>query len=140
MLHAYLAPILAQQTPTDPQSYQAVGWIIVSIGAILGIAHYGVQIWRALFPAKHPPDHEVYATKAEMMKLEAAHLGEMKRIEKRFEEWLEARGKQHQETMAMWQEWRQDLQKWQLTIERALGHVETKADNALSKANQGRKA
>ena len=70
----------------------------------------------------------IYATKAEVNKLEAEHEEEMKRIEQRFENWMEQEAAQHRESMEKLEEAIGKFGDWQLTIERALGHVEVKAD------------
>lgn len=112
----------------DPNSYASMGWIIAGVFGIVGLANQGMALWDRLFPRALPPAHEVYATKAEVNKLEAEHEEEMKRIEQRFENWMEQEAAQHRESMEKLEEAIGKFGDWQLTIERALGHVEVKAD------------
>ena len=115
----------------DPTSYAAMGWIIAGIFGIVGLANQGMALWDRLFPRATPPAHEMYATKAEMAKLEAEHEEEMHRIETRFEEWMEQQAAQHRESMEELRKANTSFSEWQRSIERALGHVETKADLSL---------
>lgn len=108
-----------------------MGWIAGVIFCIVGMANQGVDLWRKMFPAKSPPDHETYATKVEVSKLEQEHEEEMERIENRFEGWMEQQAKQHLESMTELRKALNAFSEWQMTIERALGHVETKADISL---------
>ncbi|WP_395737455.1 hypothetical protein [Prosthecobacter sp.] len=104
------------------------------VGIITGLlisAYYALQVWKMLFPKEQPPAHELYATKAEMLKLEEEHEEEMKRIEHRFEQWLEQQSQQHQESMQELRAWRSELSKWQMGIENVVGKIDTKADLAL---------
>lgn len=122
----------------DPTSYVAVGWILGVIFCIVGMANQGMDLWRKMFPVKTPPDHETYATKAEVSKLEQEHEEEMKRIEHRFEQWLEQQSKQHQESMNELRGWREDLGKWQMGIENIVGKIDTKADIALGQKHRSK--
>lgn len=124
---------LIAQLPA-PDSPESVGWIVLTISGILGGVYYAVSAWRTMFPVKNPPDHDVWATKAELAKLERDHKAEMHRIEERFEDWLEQQSNQHEEKMKLWGQWRDSFSDWQKGIERAIGHVETKADIALGKS------
>jgi hypothetical protein len=121
-----LHPLLADMP--DPSSYQALGWIIVGVFCIVGMANQGVDLWRKMFPKEMPPAHELYATKLELAKLEKSHKEEMARIEKRFSEWMSQGETQHQESMEKVERAIGKFGDWQLSMERALGHVETKAD------------
>jgi hypothetical protein len=131
MCFSVLLLAAADGPPGDPTSYSAVGWIIVALAGIVAMANQGVDLWRKMFPAKSPPDHETYATKAEVLKLEQEHEEEMERIESRFEGWMEQQVKQHTESMTELRKALHAFGEWQMTIERALGHVETKADISL---------
>ena len=113
-----------------------MGWIIAGIFGIVGLANQGMALWDRLFPRATPPAHEMYATKAEMAKLEAEHEEEMARIEKRFEEWMEQQAAQHRESMEELRKANVTFGDWQRSIERALGHVETKADIGLGKVRK----
>lgn len=140
----FVSFLFAQAGAGDPASWQSQGWIIAGIFALIGSANQGLALWDKLFPRKSPPDHEVYASKTELTRVESAqkteisrvetaHKEEMLRIEKRFAEWLTQQAAQHEEEMQVMREWRDELGKWQLNIERAMGHVETKADVAMKK-------
>ena len=111
----------------------AMGWIIAGIFGIVGLANQGMALWERLFPRATPPAHELYATKAELAKLETEHEEEMQRIETRFEEWMAQQAEQHAESMAELRKANTTFGEWQRSIERALGHVETKADIGLQK-------
>ena len=113
-----------------------MGWIIAAVFGIVGLANQGMALWDRLFPRAMPPAHELYATKAELAKLELGHKDEMRRIEERFEQWMEQQASQHRESMEKTGEAIEKFSEWQLLIERALGHVETKADFGLSKARK----
>ncbi len=136
MCFSVLLLAAADGPPSDPASYQAVGWIIVAVAGIVAMANQGVDLWRKMFPAKSPPDHETYATKVELAKLEVEHEEEMKRIEHRFEQWLEQQSQQHAESMRELRGWREDLGKWQMGIENIVGKIDTKADIALGKRSK----
>ena len=129
--------LLAAVPPNDdPTSYASMGWIIAGIFGIVGLANQGMALWDRLFPRATPPAHEMYATKAEVAKLEAEHEEEMARIEKRFEEWMEQQAAQHRESMEELRKANVTFGDWQRSIERALGHVETKADIGLGKVRK----
>jgi hypothetical protein len=132
-LSAFLnaGPILAELP--KPDSPESVGWIIIILGGLVMTAYYCIMAWKALFPAKVPPDHEVYATRSQLLKLEVDMKGDIKRVEERFEEWLEQQAVNHKDEMTLLGQWKNELQGWQRQMERALGHVETKADLALEK-------
>lgn len=133
MCFSVLLLAAADGPPNDPTSYNAVGWIIVAVAGIVAMANQGVDLWRKMFPVKSPPDHETYATKVELAKLEVEHEEEMKRIEHRFEQWLEQQSKQHEESMKELRGWREDLGRWQMGIENIVGKIDTKAEIALGK-------
>ncbi len=129
--------LLAAVPPNDdPTSYASMGWIIAGIFGIVGLANQGMALWDRLFPRATPPAHEMYATKAEVAKVASDHKDEVKRIETRFSQWMEQQRTQHQENMDKTEEVISKFTDWQLTIERALGHVETKADISLGKARK----
>jgi len=118
--------LLADLPP--PDSYSSMGWIIAGIFGIVGLANQGMALWDRLFPRATPPAHEVYATKAELQRVEQEQEEETKRIERRFEQWMEQEAAQHRENIEKLEEVIGKFGEWQLSIERALGHVETKAD------------
>ncbi len=135
-LSVFLFALIAVSPVDDPTSYAAMGWIIAGIFGIVGLANQGMALWDRLFPRATPPAHEMYATKAEMAKLEAEHEEEMARIEKRFEEWMAQQAQQHTESMEELRKANITFGDWQRSIERALGHVETKADISLGKVRK----
>ncbi len=135
-LSVFLFTLIAVSPVDDPTSYAAMGWIIAGIFGIVGLANQGMALWDRLFPRATPPAHEMYATKAEVAKLEAEHEEEMARIEKRFEEWMEQQAAQHRESMEELRKANVTFGDWQRSIERALGHVETKADIGLGKVRK----
>lgn len=135
-----LCPLLADSgSLPDPKSPESVGWLVLTIAAVAVALNQVMSVWLKLHPKKLPPDHEVWATKLELAKLEKDHKEEMARIEKRFAEWITQQAEQHDEEMTVWREWKGSLDKWTLTIERALGHVETKAELALQHTKPGAK-
>ena len=103
-------PVLAQSSLPEPTSPEAIGWILASAFAVVGMANQGVELWKKLHPTKTPPDHEVYATKEEVrlavatareeaakefkahkqeiLRVETDHRQTLQRIESRFETWL----------------------------------------------------
>lgn len=113
-----------------------MGWIIAGIFGIVGLANQGMALWDRLFPRAQPPAHELYATKAELHAAKVEHQASDARIERRFEEWMEQQQEQHKENLTKLEDAMQAFQQWQQTIERALGHVETKADVALGKTRK----
>jgi len=131
MCFSVLLLAAADGPPSDPTSYAAMGWIITGIFGIVGLANQGMALWDRLFPRATPPAHELYATKTEVAKLGAEHEEEMKRIEHRFEQWLEQQSQQHKESMTEMRAWRTELGKWQQGIENVVGRIDTKATIAL---------
>jgi len=123
--------LLAAAELPDPKSAEATGWLIACIGGLVVTAYYGLCTWEKLFPKTTPPAHEVYATKSEMAALEKEHEEEMKRIEHRFEQWLEQQSQQHEESIRELRAWRNELGKWQMGIENVVGKIDTKASLAL---------
>ncbi len=123
--------LLAQLPP--PDSTEAVGWIVLTFFGLAAGFYYVLMCWQALFPKKSPPDHDVWATKVELARLELDHKGEMRRIEQRFSEWISQQDKQHEEKMDKWDQWHKELVQWQLLTERALGTIGTKAEFANAK-------
>lgn len=130
-----LAQAASTSTP-EPTSWLSMGWVIAAIFGIVGLANQGMALWDRLFPRAMPPAHEVYATKAELQTAKVEHQASDARIERRFEEWMEQQQEQHKENLNKLEDAMQAFQQWQQTIERALGHVETKADVALGKATR----
>lgn len=133
--------------PPEPTSYAAMGWIIAGIFGIVGLANQGMALWDRLFPRATPPAHELYATKADLASAREEHKENDERIEKRFEDWMEQQQTQHAENMRKQQEQHADNMKkfdeaiarfaeWQLSIERALGAIGTKADIAMEKGKK----
>ncbi len=131
MCFSVLLLAAADSSLPDPKSAEAVGWMVATIGGIMLSLYYALAMWKMLFPTKTPPDNEVFATKAEVAKLELEHEDEMKRIEKRFEQWLEQQSEQHQEAMRELRAWRDELHRWQMGIENVAGKIDTKAEFAL---------
>ena len=123
--------LLAAAELPDPGSYVALGWIVAGIFGIVGLANQGVALWDRLFPKSSPPAHEMYATKADLALARTEHRESDARIEKRFEEWMEQRSEQHEESMNKLQVAIDKFSDWQLVIEQALGRIGTKADIAL---------
>lgn len=135
-----LCPLLADTaTLPDPKSPESVGWLVLTIAAVAVALNQVMSVWMKLHPKKLPPDHEVWATKLELTKLEKDHKEEMARIEKRFAEWITQQAEQHDEEMKVWREWKGSLDRWTLSIERALGHVETKAELAMQQTKPAAK-
>jgi len=135
----WMCPVLllaAVELP-DPNSYASMGWIIAGIFGIVGLANQGIALWDRMFPRKSPPDNEVYATKAELAKARQEHQDSDKRIEDRFEQWMIQEQKQHSENLEKFEDAMIKFSQWQLMIERALGHVETKADVAMGREQPG---
>lgn len=70
---------IAAATPTvdlpDPNSYQAIGWLIVALAIVIGSSlagiYYALEIWARINPRRNPPIEAEFATKADMAKLEA---------------------------------------------------------------------
>jgi hypothetical protein len=135
---------LAATDMPEPTSYAAMGWIIAGVFGIVGLANQGMALWDRLFPQASPPAHELYATKAELAaaraqieeeaeKAKQEHKDSDARIEKRFESWMTQQQAQHEDSMAKFDEAMERFTGWQLTMERALGVIGTKADFALEK-------
>ena len=133
---------------SNPNSYEAMGWIIAGIFGIVGLANQGVQLWQYLFPKATPPAHELYATKAELqlmartMREESQAVAkatkeEVARIETRFAEWMEENQENHRDSVTELRRTLEAFTEWQRTIERSFGRVETKVDFAT--ANSGSK-
>lgn len=129
MLISFL--LLAATGLPEPTSYEAMGWISAAVFGMAGGLYYVLCTWEKLFPKMTPPAHEVYATKSEVAALEKEHEDEMKRIEHRFEQWLEQQSQQHEESMRELRAWRNELGKWQMGIENVVGKIDTKASLAL---------
>lgn len=128
--------ILAQAdrvTLPDPKSAEAVGWLVLTVAAAAVTFSQIVSGWQKLFPRQTPPNHEVYATKAELAKLEKDHEEEMGRIEERFEKWLEQNDEHHQEEMRVLNEWKESMAKWQTDIASAMGRLHALFELALKK-------
>ncbi|NBW10988.1 MAG: hypothetical protein EBR82_23455 [Caulobacteraceae bacterium] len=97
--------------PGEAGSYSAIGWLMVTLFALIGGANQALQVWQRAFPKPAPPIDQVYATKAELA-----------RIEKRFEEWMTASDHTREEDRRVAQLWRDDLGK-------AVGRIEGKLDS-----------
>ena len=130
-----------------PNSAAAIGWIVLTIGGACLALNQIASFYFTLKPRKTPPDHELYATKAELhavrLKIEEdaekskqEHKESDERIEKRFESWMEQQQSQHEDSMRKFDEAIDRFSEWQLAIERALGVVATKADFALDKGKR----
>jgi hypothetical protein len=126
-----LSLILAANELPEPTSYVSLGWIVAGVFGIVGLFNQGLALWDRLFPRATPPAHELYATKADLEKARKEHQESDARIEKRFEGWMEQQQEQHTENMDKLDKAMSRFEEWQLTIERALGVVGTKADIAL---------
>lgn len=127
-----LSTLLAQafELPS-PNSAAAVGWIVLSIAAVCVALNQIMGFYFTLKPRKTPPDHEVYATKAELATAKEEHKENDERIEKRFSEWMEQERERHEESMKKLDETMKSFKDWQLTIENALGRIGTEAKIAL---------
>lgn len=125
----------------EPTSWLSMGWIIAGIFGLVGLANQGLELWGRVFPKEAPPGHQIYATKAELKqqieatkeqlnqeieRIDDTFEGATKRIEDRFEQWL----KQMEDKLGTDG---RDLHRWQQEIERGLGRVEAKAEQALIK-------
>ena len=53
-----MIPILAIDALPDPNSFASIGWIVVTIGAVLAIVYYAVAIWTMTRP--QPPLHDQF--------------------------------------------------------------------------------
>lgn len=127
-----LSTLLAQASDLpDPKSAAAIGWLFVTLGGACLALNQIASFYFTLKPRKTPPDHEVYATKAELETARKEHQESDERIEKRFEQWMEQEQTRHTEGMKKFDDTIECLTEWRLTIERALGVVGTKADIAL---------
>jgi hypothetical protein len=143
-----LSALLAQASDLpQPTSYAAMGWIIAGVFGIVGLANQGMALWDRLFPRATPPPHELYATKAELAatrahieeeaeKAKREHKESDARIEARFESWMTQQQEQHEDSMRKFDEAMERFTGWQLTMERALGVIGTKADIALEKKSK----
>jgi hypothetical protein len=126
-----------EQNLPDPNSYQGLGWFVAAVFGIVGLANQGMSLWNHLFPRPSPAAHETYATKIEIKELEREHNEELERIETRFSEWMEQNQKQHTDSVRELRRALEAFGEWQRTIERALGHVETKADLGIKQRPRG---
>lgn len=54
--------ILAQGALPDPNSFQAVGWVVIVLAGLMGIFKLGLDIWKDHFRAD-PPLHTTYLTR-----------------------------------------------------------------------------
>ena len=79
----------------------------------------------------------MYATKLEIKELEREHSEELERIETRFSEWMEQNQKQHTDSVRELRRALEAFSEWQRAIERALGHVESKADLGIKQRPRG---
>lgn len=135
----FFAEVTAKDLP-DPNNWMTLGWVAAAIFGIVGLANQGLELFQRVFPKEKPPAHEKYATKDELLaqvsRIDAEHELEMSRlegdvdqdmtrIESRFEQWI----KQFE---GIFHEDRKTREEWSRQIERALGHVETKAEQAAA--------
>lgn len=110
---------------------------MLSIAAVCVALNQIMGFYFTLKPRKTPPDHEIYATKAELAAAKEEHKENDERIEKRFAEWMEQERERHEESMRKLDETMNSFKGWQLTIENALGRIGTEAKIALeSKAKK----
>lgn len=133
--------LLAQLDPPthlDPSSYQAVGWILFALFSLVGGANQLLTLFRTLFPKESPPASQIYASKIELETLRSAQAqeleriedeleGDMTRMEHRFESWLSSMEKMTDSRTKSQDDWRNSLSEWQMSIERALGRIESLA-------------
>lgn len=137
-----LPAFLAATEMSDPKSSESLGWLLMAGSSIVIGAYYILLLWRMLFPKEEPPAHALYATKAELAavkvqieedaeKAKQEHKESDERIEKRFESWMGQQQEQHADSMRKFDEAMERFSSWQLTMERALGVIGTKADIAL---------
>lgn len=136
-----MAEVSARDLP-DPTSWVTLGWVVAAIFGLVGLMNQGMDLWKKFFPSEHPPAGEKYATKEELRaavaRIAADHETEidrleddmdedLTRIEHRFEEWIKQLEHNHLTELKGMAVIHRDMKDWQLTIERALGHVEEKA-------------
>lgn len=116
---AFLSLPLLAKLP-DPQSSESIGWLMVAGGALLVIIKNASDLYRSWF-VKSPADHDTFATKADVLKLEAEVDGDVSRVEHRLELWAtELRTKIDQQDTTSSESREQ--------TERALGRIEGKID------------
>ena len=130
----FAVPVVAQLP--DPKSSESVGWLILTGAALLVIIKNGSDLFRSWF-VKNPPDHDRYASKDELAKVEkqvteakaeirAEAAKETKRVEERFEEWLADIDKKLDKHA-------KDSHDSREQTERALGRIEGKIDGLKGK-------
>ena len=123
--------ILAEFPGTE--DYPKIGWTVVMLAAAIGAANFTVDLWIKMFPKDNPPLSVIYATKQELVmvekvltedliNLEAAHLAGAKRVESRFEHWIESIEKMREDRAKTTDESFSEIQ-------RALGRLEGKIDS-----------
>ncbi len=115
----------------DPKSAESVGWFVLTAAAAAAAINQGASFWQKVNPKETPPNHEKYATKSELAKLEADHEEEMKRIEQRFETWLEQNDKHHREEMRLLNDWKDTMSKWQADIASGMGKLQALFELAI---------
>ncbi len=120
-------------SPLPPaNSYESIGWLLAGLLFLMGILNTGFDLFKKFFPAANPPLHQVYATKEEIAALQDAIAEEMeqlsdsvdattRRIEDRFEKWLESMDQDHKSSGS-------EFHDWQLNIERAVGSLQAKVE------------
>lgn len=128
---AMLSLIAQASDLPPPNSAAAVGWIVLTIAAVCVALNQVLGLYFTLKPRKSPPDHEIYATKAELAAAKEEHQANDTRIEERCAGWMEQQQTQHSENMHKLDQAMSRFEEWQLTIERALGIIGTKAEIAL---------
>jgi hypothetical protein len=121
-------PVLAQTGLPDPTSPAAIGWLLAGAFALVGMANQGMELWKKISPTKNPPDHETYASKVDLARVQAEHEKALNRIENRFEEWIEGNDRAFKEELKGISAWRHTQQEWMQTVERSLGRIEAKTD------------
>lgn len=147
-LFPLMAEMSADQLP-DPANWMTMGWIVAGLFAIVGMANQGLELWRKLFPPQVPPAHEKFATKeeleralarierefdAEMGRIEEDTDDDFARVERTITDRLDRLEKMMSDDLRMEEGWQAKLDEWKLMMERAMGHVETKADHAIKTA------
>ncbi len=129
-----LAYILAQASALpDPKSYEMMGWLMAGIAALAVTVNQVLGAWHKVNPPPTPPNHEVYATKSELTKLEADHEKEMKRIEDRFEAWLEQNETHHREELKVLREWKDSMTSWQVDLAGSMGKLQALFERSVKK-------
>lgn len=133
MLSLFSLIVLAQSVLPDPKSAESVGWFVLTAAAAAAAINQGASFWQKVNPKESPPNHETYATKKELAKLEADHEEEMRRIEGRFETWLEQNDQHHRDEMKLLGDWKESMVRWQVDIAGAMGKLQTMFERTMKK-------